>query len=117
MKTRASGLGRIKLSAPYGQQICQFLSRAAFSRPILRKIAAICPSSDWPASLARAETAKQRRFDARPLLAKGEEPLGAIMRQAAKVRKGGVLVLDVAATVAAGDEAGLFLEVAATSGD
>jgi hypothetical protein len=48
-----------------------------------------------PAWLGRLETAKQRHFDARPLLAQDKEPLGAIMRQAAKVRRGGFLVLDV----------------------
>lgn len=46
---------------------------------------------DW---LARAEGAKQRKFDARPALAKGKEPFGAIMRHAAKVRDGGFFVLD-----------------------
>ena len=57
--------------------------------------AAVLPDgSDAPDWLDQVDTAKQRRFDARPLLAKGKEPLGAIMRQAAKVRAGGFLILD-----------------------
>jgi hypothetical protein len=46
---------------------------------------------DW---LARLEGAKQRKYDARPTLAKGKEPFGAIMRHAAKVRDGGFFILD-----------------------
>jgi hypothetical protein len=34
------------------------------------------------------------RFDARPLLARDEEPLGPVMRLAAKIREGGDLVVD-----------------------
>lgn len=49
---------------------------------------------DAPAWLAQLETAAQRQFDARPLLAADQEPLGEIMKQARKVRKGGFLVLD-----------------------
>lgn len=51
-------------------------------------------ASDAPAWLSGRKTAKQRRFDARPLLAEDKEPLGAIMREARKVRRGGFLILD-----------------------
>jgi hypothetical protein len=47
-----------------------------------------------PEWMALVETARHRWFDARPLLEKDKEPFRAIMRQAAKVRAGGFLILD-----------------------
>lgn len=52
------------------------------------------PVGDAPAWIADAEAKASARLDVRPLLAAGEEPLGAIMRAAATVKAGEYLVLD-----------------------
>lgn len=47
-----------------------------------------------PAWLAGVDPAKAHRLDVRPLLARGEEPLGVIMRQAGPLAVGETLILD-----------------------
>lgn len=49
------------------------------------------PRPDW---LASVDEGLARRLDVRPMLAANEEPLGAILHQAAKVSAGGVFLLE-----------------------
>lgn len=56
--------------------------------------AATPESGPRPAWVEQVDLGTATRFDARSLLTRGEEPLGPIMRRAAKIEHGGELVVD-----------------------